>query len=144
MNFSANSPTPSHSDISGNAEPTVKVKKPRKKKLVASQLDLLITTIIKALDDNKAEEIIRIDLKERSLIADEMIIASGLSTRHVMALADYVSEALIKAGFPTPSDEGREAADWILLDAGDVIVHIFRPEIRSLYNLEKLWGPMGS
>ncbi len=69
-----------------------------------------------------------------------MIVASGRSARHVVALADHVGHAMRDAGLPSPSIEGKESGDWVLLDAGDVIVHLFRPEIRQFYNLEKMWS----
>ena len=76
----------------------------------------------------------------KSSFADSMIVASGRSARHVSALADHVADALKKDGYPHPSSEGRELGDWVLIDAGDVIVHLFRPEIRQLYNIEKMWS----
>jgi ribosome-associated protein len=96
--------------------------------------------IVTALDTNKGEEIVTIDLAGKSSFADAMIIASGRSARHVMSLAHHVSDALKQAGYPTPPTEGKESGDWVLLDAGDVIVHLFRPEVRQFYNLEKMWS----
>lgn len=96
--------------------------------------DLLVAT----LDDNKAEEIVVISLEGKSAIADYMIIASGRSARHVTGLAEQLGAALHKVG-KTARHEGRENGDWVLTDAGDVIVHLFRPEVRSFYNLEKIW-----
>lgn len=96
--------------------------------------------IAKALDDNKAEDIVAIDLTGKSSFADAMLVASGRSARHVVALADHVAHALRDNGFPAPTSEGKETGDWVLLDAGDVIVHLFRPEVRQLYNLEKMWS----
>ena len=106
-------------------------------KLPASKLERLIFT---SLDRNKAENIVSVDLTGKSDFADRMVIASGTSQRHVGSLADHVVEALKKAGYERLSVEGKEVCDWVLVDAGDVVVHIFRPETRSYYNLEKMWS----
>ena len=96
--------------------------------------------VLTALDDSKAEEVVIIDLAGKTSIADWMIIANGRSTTQVGALADRVVKALKEAGAPTPAVEGAPANDWVLIDAGDLIVHLFRPEVRQFYNLEKMWG----
>ncbi len=95
--------------------------------------------ILKTLDDNKAEDIITIDLRGKSDIADFMVIASGRSQRHVGALASHVEGELAKAGFLDVSIQGKEQCDWVLVDSLYVIVHLFRPEVRQFYNLEKMW-----
>lgn len=92
-----------------------------------------------ALDANKAEDIVIVPLSGKSAIADYMIIASGRSARHVSGLAQIIAEQLDKLGFKKPRFEGKDNGDWVLADAGDVIVHIFRPEVRSFYNIEKIW-----
>lgn len=92
------------------------------------------------LGKNKAEKIISIDLTGKIDIADRMVIASGTSSRHIGALADYVVAALKNAGYTSVPTEGKESGDWILVDAGDVIIHIFKPETREYYNLEKMWS----
>ena len=99
----------------------------------------LLEVIITSLEDDKAEEIISIDLKGKSSIADSMVIASGRSTRQVAAIADHLATNIKKAGFGHCKIEGLEKSDWVLIDAGDAIIHIFRPEVRSFYNLEKMW-----
>lgn len=96
--------------------------------------------ILTSLDSQKAEDIVSVDLTGKSDFADRMIIASGTSQRHVGALADRVVETLKKSGFETVPVEGKESGDWVLVDAGNIIVHIFRPEARSYYNLEKMWS----
>ncbi|WP_338064167.1 ribosome silencing factor [Rhodoblastus acidophilus] len=93
-----------------------------------------------ALEDLKAEDISLIDLEGKTSVADWMVIASGRSTTQVGALADRVVRALKDMGARTPGVEGLPACDWVLIDAGDVIVHLFRPEVRAFYNLEKMWG----
>ncbi len=95
---------------------------------------------MRALDDSKAEEVTIIDLAGKTSIADWMVVASGRSTTQVGALADRVVKALKEAGAATPAVEGVPANDWVLIDAGDLIVHLFRPEVRQFYNLEKMWG----
>ena len=96
--------------------------------------------IAHALEDNKAEDIVMIDLAAKCSFADRMFVASARSQRHVSALADHVADALKKAGQPVLSIEGKDSCDWVLIDAGDVIIHIFRPEVRQFYNIEKMWA----
>jgi ribosome-associated protein len=89
----------------------------------------------------KAEDTLTIDLREKSSLADTMVVTSGRSHRHVGSVADRVLENLGKAGVPNLRVEGMPHCDWVLIDAGDVIVHVFRPEVREFYNLEKMWAP---
>lgn len=96
--------------------------------------------IVDTLDDAKAEDIATIDLAGVSPLADAMVVATGRSDRHVTSIADRVAKALKDAGHPVPKVEGNALGEWVLLDAGDVIVHIFKPEARTFYNIEKLWG----
>ena len=96
--------------------------------------------IEKILDDNKAEDIIAIDLKNKSYIADYMIIASGTSSRHLQALSEILVTELKKKGLDNCRIEGRESNDWKLVDTNDIIVHIFHPEKREFYDLEKMWS----
>jgi ribosome-associated protein len=99
----------------------------------------LLDLVLKTLDRDKAEDIVAIDLSNKSPMADYMVIASGRSNRHVAAIAEHLSEELKKQGFSGRA-EGLPAGDWVLVDAMDVIVHVFRPEVRAFYNLEKMWG----
>ncbi len=92
------------------------------------------------LDENSAQDVIEIDIRGKSSIADYLLVASGRSNRHVSALADYVHRGLKERGFKDLVIEGQEASDWVLIDAGDVILHVFRPEVRAFYNLEKIWS----
>ncbi len=96
--------------------------------------------IMSRLDDDKAEDIVLIDLKGKSPMADSIIVASGRSHRHVGALADHVLRALKDAGFGRARVEGLPHCDWVLIDAGDLVVHLFRPEVRTFYNIEKIWS----
>lgn len=103
--------------------------------------EALLTTIVSSLTDDKGEDIVQIDLRGRSSMGDYMVIASGRSTRQVSAMSEKLSER-IKAEFGLSARvEGKDAGDWVLLDTGDVIVHIFRPEVREFYQLEKMWAP---
>jgi len=96
--------------------------------------------ILNRLDDEKAQDVVFIDLKDKSSIADGMIVASGRSHRHVGAMADHLLRALKDAGRGRARVEGLPHCDWVLIDAGDVIVHLFRPEVRAFYNIEKIWS----
>ncbi|MES2984569.1 MAG: ribosome silencing factor [Pseudomonadota bacterium] len=100
----------------------------------------LCKKIAAIIDDNKGEDITILNLKDKCSFADFMIVASGRAPRHVSALADYVADMLKKMGEPPLSIEGKESGDWVLIDAGDIVVHIFRPEIRQFYNIEKMWA----
>jgi ribosome-associated protein len=100
----------------------------------------LLKMVEKSLDADKAENIVHVDLAEKSAIADFMVIATGRNTRQLAAMAQHVAEKLSKAGIKTINIEGLSQGDWVLVDGGDIIVHLFRPEIRSLYGLEKMWG----
>jgi ribosome-associated protein len=99
----------------------------------------LVDLVVATLDDGKAEDIAIIDLRGKSSMADHLVIATGGSNRHVGALADHAAEALKKAGQKL-AIEGVPQCDWVLIDGGDIIVHLFRPEVRAFYNLEKMWG----
>jgi ribosome-associated protein len=106
-------------------------------KLSLKQLQRII---LSSLDDLKAVDVVSINLVGKSDIADLMIVASGNSARHIGSLAHSVVDALKKAGFPTVPVEGDDGCEWVLVDAGDVIVHLFKPEARSNYNIEKMWS----
>ena len=99
----------------------------------------LLDLVLKSLDRDKAEDVIAIDMSNKSPMADFMVIASGRSNRHVAAIAEHLAEDLKKHGVNGRA-EGLPAGDWVLVDAMDIIVHVFRPEVRAFYNLEKLWG----
>lgn len=98
----------------------------------------LLTQVMDVLDLNKAEDILHIDLRGKSAIADDMLIVTGRSNRHVVALSEFV-ETFLKPHSAQLKVEGKENGDWVLVDNGDMIVHIFRPEVREFYNLEKIW-----
>ena len=98
-----------------------------------------IKTVLASLEDSKAENIVSIDIQKKSSLGDYMVVASGRSHRHVAAVADHLIKALKEQGFGQARVEGLPTADWVLVDAGDVIVHVFRPEVREFYNIEKMW-----
>jgi ribosome-associated protein len=100
---------------------------------------VLLKRIIASLEDDKAEEITTIDLGGRSSLCDAIVVASGRSSRHVASIADHLARRLKEAGYGTRPVNGTQQGDWALVDAGDVIVHIFRPEVRSYYDLEGMW-----
>jgi len=102
--------------------------------------EVISAMVLARLDDDKAEDVVVIDLQGKSPIADTIIVASGRSQRHVAALADHILRALKDGGFGKAQVEGLPQADWVLIDVGDVIVHIFRPEVRSFYQIEKIWS----
>lgn len=107
---------------------------------VSTDAAALEDAILARLDDDKAQEVVLIDLKGKSSMADTMIVASGRSHRHVGALADHLLRLLKEHGLGKAKVEGLPHCDWVLIDAGDIIVHLFRPEVRAFYNIEKIWS----
>ena len=97
--------------------------------------------IVASLDDDKAEAIVSLDVAGRAAFADRMIIATGIADRQICAIAQHLEEKLPKAGLRRVQIEGASGSDWVLIDAGDIVVHLFKPEARSLYALERMWGP---
>jgi len=106
----------------------------------SSDSDRLHALILRQLDEDQAQELVSIPLAGVSSIADHMVIASGRSSRHVAAMAEKIAARIKQALHAPVRLEGLPTADWVLIDAGDVIVHLFRPEVRSFYNLERMWG----
>jgi len=111
-----------------------------KRSKLPADVGKLLALVETSLDDDKAEDIVAIALEGKSSIADYMIIASGRSDRHVGAIANHLLEKVKDAGYGRSQVEGLRTCDWVLIDLGDVIVHLFRPEVRSFYNLEKMWS----
>ena len=105
-----------------------------------ARLDQLQGVILASLEDDKAEEIVALDLVGRAAFADRMVIATGLADRQISAMATHLEDKLREAGIKRVLVEGAGGSDWVLIDAGDIIVHLFRPEARTLYALEKMWG----
>mgnify|MGYP003660397002 CR=1 FL=1 len=114
-------------DLTSNFNPTASVKP-------------ILELVLSSLDDDKAEEIVTIDLQGKTSIADYMIVANGRSNRQVAAIAQHLTQRLKDAGHGVCQVEGLRQGDWVLIDAGDIIIHLFRPEVRAFYNLEKMWS----
>lgn len=106
----------------------------------ASLLDRLQTVIVASLEDDKAEDIVILDLIGRAAFADRMIVATGLADRQISAMATHLADKLHEAGVKRVRTEGAGGSDWVLIDAGDIVVHLFKPDARALYALEKMWG----
>ncbi len=113
---------------------------PKSRKSGAHAADQALSTVLTSLEDSKAEDIVTIDIKGKSALGDHMVVVSGRSNRHVVAICDHLVKDIKQSGIGTPRIEGQEAGDWVLIDTGDVIVHVFRPEVREFYNIEKMWS----
>jgi ribosome-associated protein len=107
---------------------------------IQDRISALEDMILARLDDDKAQDVVFIDLKGKSAVADALVVASGRSHRHVGAMADHLLRALKDEGYGRARVEGLPHCDWVLIDTGDVIIHLFRPEVRSFYNIEKIWS----
>ncbi|QUJ76393.1 ribosome silencing factor [Sulfitobacter albidus] len=105
--------------------------------------ELLLETVLSSLNDDKAEEIVQIDLRGKTEIGDHMVICSGRSTRQVAAISEKLAQRIKDEYGLTARTEGKDSGDWVLIDTGDIIVHVFRPEVREFYQLEKMWLPQG-
>jgi ribosome-associated protein len=120
--------------------PAAKKSAPSPKTIVPAYDPALLKRILESLDDDKAEEVVTIDLEGRSSLCDAIVVASGRSTRHVSSIAEHLARRLKDAGYGTRPMNGIAQGDWALVDAGDVIVHVFRPEVRAYYDLEGMWS----
>lgn len=112
----------------------------RKAKTEPSELDRLQAVIVGSLENDKAENIVTMDLVGKAMFCDRMVIASGLADRQISAMAQHLSEKLHEVGLKRVQMEGAGGSDWVLIDAGDIVVHLFKPEARTMYALEKMWG----
>ena len=131
------------------AKPSPKAKskpKPKSKKAAAPKAakpapqSELLKRIVASLEDDKAEAIVTVDLEGRSSLCDAAVVASGRSSRHVMSIAEHLARRLKEQGYGTRPVTGAAQGDWVLVDAGDIIVHVFRPEVRDYYDLEGMWN----
>jgi ribosome-associated protein len=102
--------------------------------------DRALQLVLASLEDSKAEDIVSINIAGKSALGDYMVVVSGRSNRHVMAIADHLISDLKDEGLGNARVEGLEAGDWVLIDTGDIIIHVFRPEIREFYNIERMWA----
>ena len=124
------------------AGPATKPAKPRRaKKIEPDRLERLVVAAQKSLEDDKAEDIVVLDVTDRSSFTDRMIIATGLADRQIQAMAVHLEEALGKEGLRLRRDAIQGSDDWVLIDAGDLVIHLFKPEARVTYALERMWGP---
>ena len=126
--------------MSAKQEAHTLTSKSKKSSKEAGSADKLLADIVESLEDHKAQDVIVINLRGKSDIADYMVIATGQSGRQVSTMADHLVLVVKKHGVIGAVPEGRGQADWVLLDGGDVIIHLFRPEVREFYNLEKMWN----
>ena len=111
-----------------------------KVKLPTSELDRLQKIIVASLEDDKAEDVLALDLTGKAMFCDRMVIASGLADRQIAAMAQHLSEKLHAEGMKRVPIEGANGSDWVLIDAGDIVIHLFKPEARAMYGLERMWG----
>ncbi len=111
-----------------------------KVKLPAAEIDRLQKIIVTSLEDDKAEDVISLDLSGKAMFCDRMVIASGLADRQIAAMAQHLAEKLHKEGLKHVPIEGATGSDWVLIDAGDIVIHLFKPEARAMYGLERMWG----
>ena len=105
------------------------------------RLDRMQAVIVESLESDKAEEVVTLDLAGRAAFTDRMVIATGLADRQISAMALHLEEKLSEIGVKRVQTEGSGGSDWVLIDAGDIVVHLFKPDARALYALEKMWGP---
>jgi len=115
--------------------------RPPRERAEADRLDQLQGIIVESLEADKAEGVLALDLAGRASFADRMVIATGLADRQIAAMATHLEERLHEAGLKRIQIEGANGSDWVLIDAGDIIIHLFKPDARALYALERMWGP---
>jgi ribosome silencing factor RsfS/YbeB/iojap len=128
--------TPRKKTIAAGPRPAA-ARRPRKE---PSALERLQSVIVGSLEDDKAENVVTLDLEGKASFCDRMVIATGLADRQIAAMAEHLSEKLYQAGLKRVQVEGAGGADWVLIDAGDIVVHLFKPEARAMYGLERMWG----
>ncbi len=123
------------------AGPRSKAKREAEAGAETVRLDQVQAVIVASLEDDKAEQVVALDLAGRASFADRMVIATGLADRQISAMATHLEQKLEEIGVRRVQIEGLGGSDWVLIDTGDIVVHLFKPEARSLYALEKMWGP---
>jgi len=115
--------------------------RPPRERAEASRLDQLQGVIVESLEADKAEAVLALDLAGRASFADRMVIATGLADRQIAAMATHLEDRLRESGLKRVQIEGANGSDWVLIDAGDIVIHLFKPEARAMYALERMWGP---
>ncbi|SMY08110.1 Ribosomal silencing factor RsfS [Flavimaricola marinus] len=136
--------SPNTMAASSAAAPAERARKKGDLGMTKATSDALLSAVLASLDEDKAEDVVQIDLRGKSEIGDWMVVCSGRSSRQVNAISEKLTDRL-KAEFGVISKvEGKETGDWVLIDTGDIIVHVFRPEVREFYQLEKMWLPAGT
>jgi ribosome silencing factor RsfS/YbeB/iojap len=119
-----------------DAKPPRRARKPE-----PSRLDAVQAVIVTSLEDDKAEDVVTLDLAGRASFCDRMVIATGLADRQITAMATHLQEKLAEVGLKRVLIEGAGGSDWVLIDAGDIVIHLFKPDARALYALERMWSP---
>ena len=131
--------TPRKKAAAAGPAATAQAKVPRER-AEPSRLDQLQSVIVGSLEDDKAEQVVALDLEGRASFADRMVIATGLADRQISAMATHLEEKLHEAGLKRVQIEGGSGSDWVLIDAGDIVIHLFKPDARAMYALERMWG----
>ncbi|MCO6417344.1 ribosome silencing factor, partial [Siccirubricoccus sp. KC 17139] len=133
--------TPRQRQVAAGPDAEPKARRPRRPKVEPARLDALVAAARQSLEDDKAEDVLVLDVTGRASFTDRMIIATGLADRQIQAMAQHLEEALEKLGLKLSRNAIQASPDWVLIDAGDLVVHLFKPEARAMYALERMWGP---
>jgi ribosome-associated protein len=133
--------TPRKRQVAAGPDAAPKPRRARRVKASPDRLEELVTAVRSSLEDDKAENILVLDVADRASFTDRMIIATGLADRQIQAMADHLEDALEKVGLKLNRNAIQASPDWVLIDAGDLVVHLFKPEARAMYALERMWGP---
>jgi ribosome silencing factor RsfS/YbeB/iojap len=133
--------TPRKRQVAAGPAAAPKPRPARRVKASPDRLEELVTAVCTSLEDDKAENILVLDVTDRASFTDRMIIATGLADRQIQAMADHLEDALEKVGLKLNRNAIQASPDWVLIDAGDLVVHLFKPEARAMYALERMWGP---
>ncbi|GGC71812.1 hypothetical protein GCM10011504_56800 [Siccirubricoccus deserti] len=133
--------TPRKRQVAAGPDAAPKPRRTRRVKASPDRLEELVTAVRNSLEDDKAEDILVLDVADRASFTDRMIIATGLADRQIQAMADHLEDALEKVGLKLNRSAIQASPDWVLIDAGDLVVHLFKPEARAMYALERMWGP---
>jgi ribosome silencing factor RsfS/YbeB/iojap len=133
--------TPRKRQVAAGPDAAPKPRRTRRVKASPDRLEELVTAVRSSLEDDKAEDILVLDVADRASFTDRMVIATGLADRQIQAMAEHLEDALEKVGLKLNRSAIQASPDWVLIDAGDLVVHLFKPEARAMYALERMWGP---